>query len=1062
MNRIFRLVPQCMALLLLCWAASPFGNAQSTVDGAIDGHVSDSSGALMPNVQVTANDNGTNSTSTSVTDASGYYRVTRLKPGEYTLTLASQGFATHTVSHVLVQVGRVTTIDQTLAVSQNQQSVEVSANSNEINTESAEISTNLGAQSVSNLPINGRRWAGFVLLTPGAVLGTQFGLISFKGISALMNNNQIDGVDNMRAFESSERGYTRVGFSTSLAAIQEFQSVTSNYSAQYGRAAGGVINAITKSGSNQFHGSLFEYWRDNALGATNPYNILSTYDTATQTTTSRHIKPADKRHQLGGAIGGPLLRDKLFFFYAYDQQIRHAPAVGTPSSGAFFNITQSSQNICASGYSVNSCLLSRGETQTQIDKAVSFLEGLTGTEPREANEIVNFPKLDWKVNNRNNASVEYNRLRFDGPGDVQTNPVNAYAVHSFGNNYVKSDSIIAKNDTLLNATLNNEIRYEYSRDFDRSSVETPLSGEPLTGVNNLPVGVSITNGFAFGTPTNLPQAAYPDEREHQIVDNVIWSRGSHTFTFGGDWRHVQDHANYIGSVEGQYTFANMADWITQYLLATGASTVGCTATRSAVAGTLPCYQTFQQGFIQSSGFTFSTNDYSVFAQDDWKIRSNLSLNFGLRYEIEVLPDPQVPNANLAQTAIKPGDKNNIGPRIGFSWDPFRKGKTAVRGGYGLYYGRVINGAAYQVLSNSAANGAQYTVSLAAVNSGAQNPLAPTYPNTLSTSVTTSAARSVSVYSPALRIPMIQQADLSVQRDLGWGTTLTASYVLAVGHQLPGYVDINVAPSTATTTYTVSGGKYAGQSFALPLYSARKNSSFNAITQLTSNINSNYNAGTVQIEHRTGHNLQFQTSYTISKALDYGQNQTLYGDTNDQFDPFSLRQDYGISLVNCPQKLVGSAVWQPQMKAGSRILRTALNGWSVAPTWTYQSGLPYSYTVSGTNSTITTVPGATSSLNGSGGANYLPLAGRNSQRMKNTQNIDFRLSRTASLRGKANLELIAESFNLFNRTNVTGVNSTAYTVSGSTLVSNSAFGTTSSAGNTIYNSRLLQFAAKLNF
>ena len=1064
MIRRSRLVPYIItiALLAICVFCVD-SRAQSTVDGAIDGHIMDSSGAMLPNVKVVVTSSSTNAGSNVSTDGSGYYRATRLQPGDYTLTYSITGFSKHSISHVTVEIGRVTTIDQTLSVGTNEQSVQVSADSNQINTESAEISTNLNQGSVNNLPINGRRWVGFVLLTPGAVLGTQFGLISFKGISSLMNNNQVDGVDDMRAFESSERGYTRVGYSTSLAAIQEFQSVTSNYSAQYGRAAGGVINAITKSGGNQFHGSAFWYWRDNEFGATNPFNILSAYNPTTQTTTSTYIKPEDKRHQFGGTIGGPILKNKLFFFYDYDQQIHHFPAVATPSSGSFFNITQTSQNICATGYSDNSCLLSRGETQTQINSAVAFLQGLTGTEPRQGNEILNFPKLDWKINDHNNASLEYTRMRWNAPGDVQTNPVDPYALHSFGNNYVKEDSIIAKADTFWGTNLNNEARYEYARDFDHSSLESPLPSEPLTGPGGVPTGIVLGGGgLTFGTPTNLPQAAYPDERENQVVDNVIWTHGNHTFTMGGDWRHVQDHANYIGSEEGQYTFANMADWITQYLMSTGSSTAGCTATRNASPGTLPCYQNYQQGFIQSSGFTFATNDFSIFLQDDWKLLPNLSVNLGLRYEDEVLPNPQVPNSALPQTSIKPSDKHDLGPRIGFSWDPFRTGKTSLRGGYGIYYGRIINGAVYQILSNSAANGAQYTVTLNPVNSGVLNPLAPIYPNTLSTSLPSTAARSVSVYSPNLKNPTIQQADLSVQRDVGWNTIVTASYILALGRELPNYIDINIAPSTATTTYTVSGGKYNGVSFTVPLYSARLNSSFNAITQLTSNINSNYNAGTLQIEHRMNQNLQFQTSYTFSKALDFGQNQTLYGDTNDSFDPFTVRPDYGISLVNCPQKLVGTAVWQPSLSGDNQFLKAALNGWTASPAWTLQSGLPYSYSISGTNSTITTVPGATASINGSGGPNYLQIAGRNSLRLPNIQNVDFRLSRSVPIHEKVNLELVAESFNLFNRKNVTGVNTTAYTASGNTLVYQSIFGAPNAAGNTIYNSRQIQFAARLTF
>jgi hypothetical protein len=349
-----------------------------------------------------------------------------------------------------------------------------------------------------------------------------------------------------------------------------------------------------------------------------------------------------------------------------------------------------------------------------------------------------------------------------------------------------------------------------------------------------------------------------------------------------------------------------------------------------------------------------------------------------------------------------------------------------------------------------------------VNGGILNPQAPTYPNTFSTALSNTAARSVNVYAPNLHNPMIQQADVSIQREIGWKTNLSASYILCLGRQLPGFQDINIAPSAGATTYNISGGPFAGKSFSVPLYTARANTAFNAITQLTSNINSNYNALIIQIDHRLEKSLQFQFSYTFSKALDYGQNQSLYGDVNDQFDPFSLRQDYGPSLINVPQRTVGSLVWTPTVNSDLRSVRTALSGWTFSPTLTLQSGLPYSYGISGSNNTITTVPGSTASINGSGGPNYLPIAGRNSLRLPSLENVDVRVARTFPIGEKVKLEPVVEAFNVLNRTNVTGANTTAYTVSGNTLVYQSIFGKANAAGNTIYRERQIQFAMRLSF
>jgi len=1061
---IRRVISKPLLLLSLLSVCCSFAGAQSTVDGSVDGHVVDNTGAFVAKVQVTVHNNGTNADTSVLSDAEGYFRVTRLQPGAYTLTFKAPGFTTRKVEQVTVEVNRVTTIDQALALGNTSETVDVTADAPSINTTSAEITENFNQRSINNLPINGRHWTNFVLLTPSAVAGNAFGLISFRGISSLLNNFLVDGTDDMRAFQSSERGYTRVAFSTSQESIQEFQTLTSNYSAQFGRSAGGVVNAITKSGTNQFHGDAFWYYRDNDFGATNPLNILSTFNTTTGTLTSQKVKPTDKRHQYGGSFSGPLIKDKLFFLYAFDQQKRNFPSVATPGSSSFFNITQSSQNLCATtGESAQACLLNRGITQTQINSAVAFLEAQTGLEPRRGNDILSFPKLDWKVNNKTNASIEYTRGRWDSPGGVQTNLINPDALRSFGNDFDKVDSVIGKVDTFFNSHLSNEFRYEWARDFDYETLEQPAAGVPLTGPGGNPPGIQIgtaTAGFTLGTTSQIPEASYPNERENEIVDTVMWTRGNHTLTTGFDFRHVNDKVNFISSQEGFYTFASIADWITQLYVSQGSAS-GCTATKNANAGTLPCFTNYTQGFIAPGGFSYATNDFAGFIQDDWKVLPNLTLNFGLRYDFEKLPNPQVPNSAYPQTSALPRDYNNIGPRFGFSWDPFKNGKTAVRGGYGVFYGRITNGAIYSVISNTAATGGQFTLSINPVVGGALNPQAPTYPNTL-TSGSTTAARGINVYSPTLQNPSIQQADLSIQREVGWNTSISVSYLLNLGRELPGFEDFNIAPSTGTQSYTVNGGKFNGATFTVPTYSARVNPSFAAVTNLASNINSNYNALVLQVEHKLDRSLQFQFSYTFSKSLDYGQNQSLYGDTNDPFDVYNLRADYGPSLTNVPHKVTGSLVWQPVLSTSNRYIAAVANGWEISPTLILQSGLPYSYGISESASPFTTAPNSSLSINGSGGANYLPIAGRDSVRNPSTQNVDVRVARSFPIGEKVKLEPLVEGFNVFNRENVFASNTTAYTLSGTTLNYASTFGQPTTAATTVFRERQIQFALRLNF
>ena len=303
---------------LLVFALSALAFAQSTTTGAIGLTITDPQGAVVPNATVTIRNVETNKEDTATADSEGRARATNLQPGTYTVVVNSSGFGAYTQEKVVVEVGSVTSIDVSLTVGAQTADVTVSSEAPVINTSQQDFSSNINQTSINELPINGRRWSNFALLTPGAVPDGTFGLISFRGISGLLNNNTIDGGDNNQAFFAEERGRTRISYSVSQAAIREFQVNTSSYSAEYGRSAGGVVNAVTKSGTNEFHGGLFYYQRNNKWGARNPLATNTVLINGVFTPVG--IKPKDVRHQYGGTIGGPIVKDKAFFFFSYDQQ----------------------------------------------------------------------------------------------------------------------------------------------------------------------------------------------------------------------------------------------------------------------------------------------------------------------------------------------------------------------------------------------------------------------------------------------------------------------------------------------------------------------------------------------------------------------------------------------------------------------------------------------------------------------------------------------------------------------------------------------------------------------
>src|SRR5215475_10326438 len=276
MKRMLSIFLSC-AIALLVVLGTPGAKAQSTTDGAIGGTVYDSSGAVLAGAKIEVRNNGTNAVFEDTTNENGFFRVTKLTPAPYTVSVDAAGFSPFRAEQVIVQVGTVTDLPVHLQVGSTGATVLVTSDIPQINTTSADFAPIVDQAQISNLPINGGRWSDFALLTPGVVNDANgFGLLSFRGQSTLMNNNTVDGADNNQAFFSEERGRTRAGYSSAKAAVQEFQVNSSNYTAEYGRAVGAVVNTVTKSGGNVFHGELYFYDRDNDWGSTNPFTTLTT------------------------------------------------------------------------------------------------------------------------------------------------------------------------------------------------------------------------------------------------------------------------------------------------------------------------------------------------------------------------------------------------------------------------------------------------------------------------------------------------------------------------------------------------------------------------------------------------------------------------------------------------------------------------------------------------------------------------------------------------------------------------------------------------------------------
>ena len=1045
MSKIFKLSFLCLLLLGL----STFAAAQSTTTGAIGGVVNNPNKEVVPGAAVTVRNVETSKEDSATTDDTGRFKVANLQPGRYSVTVNSTGFSPLTQENVVVEIGRETSLEMALSVGPVTGSVDVSAEAPVINTTQQDFSTNINQTSINELPINGRRWSNFALLTPGAVPDGAFGLISFRGISGLLNNNTVDGGDNNQAFFSEERGRTRIPYVISQASIREFQVNTSSYSAEYGRAAGGVVNAVTKSGTNDFHGTVFFYDRDNKWGARNAFSF-QTVGTPPNTQVVG-LKPQDRRLQYGGAVGGPIVKEKLFFFFTFDQQKQTFPAVAAEILGSF-NLTP--QNITT--------LNSRGVTEAQRNAALAFLQGLTGEVPRRRDQYIIRPKRDWQINEKHLFTVTYNRLRAESPAGVQSQAVVNRGIASFGDDFVNVDSLNLRLSSTLSPTLLNEARFQYGRDNEFQLSQEPAPGEPTTGLNGRPPSVAITNVITFGKPNFLERRAFPDEKRWQFADTVTLSAGNHTIKWGGDVNHVKDVNDNLFQEGGAYSYSNIVDFISDFAIPSGKR-----------------YSSYNQGFGPSA-FEFSTTDINFFIQDDIRVSPRLTVNLGLRYEYERLPEPQIPNPLAPATNNFPADKNNWGPRFGFAYDVTGDGKTSVRGGYGIYYGRIINSTISNAITNTGSSSGQLQFTFLPATAGS-----PTYPNTVTTAPVSTTRPDIIVFSSNIANPQIHQMDLILEREISRNTVASVALLVSLGRRLPTFVDTNLGFPTQTTRYTVVGGDLNGQVFQFPRFTVRPNANFARITEVRSTIKSEYEALVLQLNRRLHKRLQFQNNYTFSRATDTGQGSQTFTTGNVPLNPFDYSLESGRTNFDIPHRFVSSVVWEPKFfgDGSDKVVRAIFNGFTISPIVQIASGRPNSAGVSGNAPACNAgnnfcagqslAAAVSTGILGAGGDNR--IFERNSFRFPKTVNVDLRVSRRFRFTETTDLEILGEAFNLFNRVNVTNRGTRLYSIStasatvGGTLplgtpilVFDPTFTVPNEAGNTVFRERQIQFAARFNF
>ncbi|HET9100360.1 MAG TPA: TonB-dependent receptor, partial [Acidobacteriaceae bacterium] len=572
----------------------------------------------------------------------------------------------------------------------------------------------------------------------------------------------------------------------------------------------------------------------------------------------------------------------------------------------------------------------------------------------------------------------------------------------------------------------------------------------------------------------LPRPEYPDEHRAEVSDTISWVLGNHTLKFGGNWDRNEDLLDNIYNGVGHYNYTSFGSFLADYY--------------HAVDGLGPPHSYFVNnyaGFSQSfgpSGFYITTNDWVGFADDEWRAFPRLTVTAGVRYEYERVPRPFLPNPQLPQTENYPDDRNNYAPRAGIAWDLFGSGKTIVRAGYGIFYGRIANGTLHSALTSSGSAASQRTYRY----SSSTEYGAPQFPS-IFFSVPTGAARgalpSAYYFAPNYQAPETMQGQFTLEQKVGWETIVTASFMSSQGRDLPNYIDTNIDEATVgQLRYTVdipgpALGKKSplsqGAIYTTPLFtSVRPNHLYGNITELVSNVNSNYNAGVLAITHRTSNGISFGVNYTFAHALDFNQNIFLYKSPTNILEPNNMALEYGNSNTDVRQRLVVNAsmftTWHKQGWKGR-----LLNNWGIAPVVAWQTGLPYTLGVGGS-----APGGAFFGVNGEGGPSRLNIIQRNAYRFPSTQTTSMRVTRRIPLHDHATLDLMAETYNLTNTENVTAIDTFGYNACSTPLTQgcpststsahpylefNPTYGVTTNANSTgTYTPREFQLAARLEF
>ncbi|HYR85005.1 MAG TPA: TonB-dependent receptor [Terriglobia bacterium] len=912
-NRFFTRA-RCVLSLLVIFATGILSTSAvyAQVAGAtLTGTVTDPAGAVIPRVQVSIMDVATGVTRNVVTDNAGLYNAPNLLPGNYEVTITVSGFSTQVRSGITLTVGARQVLDVTMRVGEIEQKIQVVEEAPQVQLTSSTIGSQVNATTVRELPLNGRSWTDLTNLQPGVVTAEThasgdpnrgFGAqVSISGARPQQNNYRLDGI-SINDYANGGPGSV-LGGNLGVDAIQEFSVLTSNYSAEYGKTSGGVVNAITRSGTNRFHGSAYEFLRNSALDARNFFDGARV--------------PPFKRNQFGAAAGGPIRKDRTFIFGDYEG-IRQS--LGITRVNTVLSPAARAGNLAAGAVTVDP-LVSRYLAIEPLPNAGLRGNGDTGIFTFAGQQIVNenffTSRVDQKISDRDSLFGTYS---FDNSPLTQPDTLGNVLQHAIA----KRQIVSLEESRIFSPTFVNSVRLGYNRAHTTSAggiaAINPAAADPALGwAPGLTATYAQVTGLTLIGPGVAPPIYQFVWNAYQVYDDAFLTRGLHSLKFGGgvernELNQVTNTADFLG----RFFFGNLRSFLTN--------------APSRVRGVIPSLAT-------PRGMRVSI--FGAYFQDDWRWRPNFTLNVGVRYEGSTVPNEnQGKLTNLLNiTDAQPHlgapyfsnpTRHNFEPRVGFAWDPFRNGKTAIRGGFGLFD---VLPMLYQTITLNG-RGAPFF----RIGSTSTLPVG-SFPKGGLASLGTGSLEYAYVENKPHR-NYVMQWNLNIQREVVRDLTAVISYVGSRGVHQPFRIDdANMVVPTRTRE---------GFLWPSPIGSGTLiNPNAGAIRYVNWGGDSFYDALQIGIMKRMSHGLQVQGSYTWGKSIDSNSG-VIAGDTLgnsvSSLQWFDLKLNRAVSDYNIPRTLVINASWQlPTSSSASRALAWATNGWELGGIFKVNDGPPFTPT-----------------------------------------------------------------------------------------------------------------------